>query len=152
MTRGETMRKRPFDEDFFDIFDAFTRRFFRGFRDFEDFFEDESGMSSRNIVYDITEDENNVYVSIELPGVEKEDIDLRVDPDAIELKVESKKESSEEKEGFRSSRRSFFKIYRRFTLPVEVDPDKAKATYKNGVLEIVAPKVSERGKKKINIE
>lgn len=142
------MRRRDYD-DIFDVFDAMMRKMMR---DFEEIYDSGEVKNERSLIYDITEDENNVYLSIELPGVDKENIDLRVDPTEVELKIENKKEETTNKEGFSSVRRSYYNIYRRIPLPCEVDPNKAKASYKNGVLEIVAPKVNEKGKRKLKID
>ncbi len=147
-------RRNPFD----DFFDAFFKEMRDMFRDFEginydkfDRWSDLKDYKQPNV--DVWEDDDNVYVSIELPGVDKKDIDLRVDETEIELKVDTTQESKEEKEGFKGFRKVAYQFYRRIPLPTEIKPDQAKATYKNGVLEIVAPKARPgKGKKRINIE
>ena len=93
----------------------------------------------REPLTDIIEGDDDVAVTVELPGVEKEDIDLNVTKDTLEIKVDT-------------PRRKYHKIV---DLPCDVVPKTTKATYKNGVLDIV---IKRKEKKKpgegyrVNIE
>lgn len=97
---------------------------------------------------DIVETKDSVIVTAELPGVEKKDIKINATEDTIEISAETKVEKKIEEKGYYRRERSFGRYYRSYTLPAKVKPDKAKATYKNGVLEVVLPKaeVKEKGK------
>lgn len=100
---------------------------------------------------DIYEDENSVTVKAELPGTRKEDLKVDVTEDAISISGEKKKEEKvqekvQEKDYYRLER-SYGSFKRSFALPAEVDSSKAKAKFKDGVLEVTVPK-SERAKKK----
>jgi len=86
---------------------------------------------------DIQERENEVYVTLEMPGVNKEDISLDVQDNTLIIKVD----------------REGRKYYKEIELEDKIDPDKIKATYSNGVLDIVIKKIEQKKKsgKKIPI-
>jgi len=73
---------------------------------------------------DIIEGENDVAITVEIPGVEKEDINLVATEDTLEIKVDSPKR----------------KYHKRVDLPCNVKTKSTKATYKNGILDIVLDK------------
>jgi HSP20 family protein len=95
---------------------------------------------------DIIETKDSVVVTAELPGVAKEDIKINATEEGIEISAETKAEKEVEKKGYYRRERSLGKYYRSYSLPAKVKPEKAKATYKNGVLEIVLPKAEEKEK------
>jgi HSP20 family protein len=97
---------------------------------------------------DIQETDKEVVLTAEIPGVKKGDIKINATEDAIEISAESKSEVEEEKEGYVRKERSFGRFYRRYSLPSTVDPDKTKASYKNGVLEVRMPKTEPKKKGK----
>ncbi len=103
-------------------------------------------VSYREPVADIWENENEVIATVELPGVDKKDIDVNVTDDNIEIKVEKKSENKQEdkKKGYYHVERSYSGFYRCMPLPKGVKADKAKASYNQGVLEIKIPKDQER--------
>ena len=88
---------------------------------------------------DIIEGENDVAITVEIPGVEKEDIDLVATEDTLEIKVDSPKR----------------KYHKRIDLPCNVKTKSTKATYKNGILDIVLDKKEKKkdhGGFKVSIE
>jgi HSP20 family protein len=87
-----------------------------------------------------------------MPGVDLEDIDLRVEGDMLTISGERK--AGELPEGARQIRRerSFGKFSRTFQLPHAVDPDKVEARFKNGVLIVIMPRAEEDKPKKILIQ
>ncbi|MGQ4832551.1 MAG: Hsp20/alpha crystallin family protein [Candidatus Asgardarchaeia archaeon] len=102
---------------------------------------------------DIYEDEENVYITMEIPGVRKEDIKVRLlDNRTLEVKAESKVEQEYKDKNFIRRERGFAKFYRRITLPAEVDTKNIKATYNNGILEVKLPKIKKEEKKGIEIK
>ncbi len=104
-------------------------------------------------ISDIRETENSVVAAFELPGADKKDIELNITDDFIEVKVEKKAETEVKKKGFYSYETRAHQFYRKLPLPAEVIADKAKATYKNGMLRIEIPKKKQALKKKrIEIE
>lgn len=101
---------------------------------------------------DIIEKDREIKVVVEMPGVEKQDIKINATENSLEVSAEVKKEEKEEKEGYVRRERRFSKFYRAFTLPAEVDPSKAKATFKNGILEVTLPKKKVEKKTEIRVE
>jgi len=89
---------------------------------------------------------SEIIVTAELPGVNKADIRINATDAEVEITVES---ANSEGENRRCSRTRYDNFYVKETMPAEIDPKKIKATYKNGVLEIKAPK-KESDKKKEN--
>ena len=89
---------------------------------------------------DITEDKDRYEITVEIPGVKKEDVKVNIHDNVLTIEGE-KKGSTEKKEGnnYRSER-YFGKFSRSFTLNSEIDADKVKADFDNGVLKIALPK------------
>jgi HSP20 family protein len=103
---------------------------------------------------DIFEKGDDVIVKSDMPGMTKEDIEVNLTDDSITLSGERKKEEKVEEKNFYRLERSYGSFRRTFALPSEVRSDKAKASFKDGVLEVRIPK-SESAKqkeKKIRIE
>ena len=100
---------------------------------------------------DIFEDRDDIVVKAELPGMKKENIDVSLTGNTITLSGEKKKEEKIEKKNYYSFERSYGSFTRSFRLPTEVQTDKAKASFKNGVLEIRIPKTEEAKKKEKKI-
>ena len=103
---------------------------------------------------DIFEEGNSIVVKSDLPGMSKEDIEVNLTDDTITLSGEKKEEEKVEKKNFYYHERAYGSFSRTFTLPAEVQSDKAKASFKNGVLEVRIPKSEEarRKEKKIKID
>jgi len=112
----------------------------------------ESGMVSPDI--DIFEDGSDVVVKAEMPGMKKEDIEVNLTNEMVTVSGEKKKEEKVEKKDYYRVERSHGSFRRSFRLPKEVQSDKAKAKFKDGVLEIRVPKTAEaiRKEKKVTIE
>jgi HSP20 family protein len=101
---------------------------------------------------DLQETDDEVIVTAEMPGVDKGDINLKVGDDRLEITAEKKHESEEKKRDVYLAERSYSKFYKALSLPTKVLVDKAKATYKNGVLEIRLPKAKPEKKRRIKVE
>lgn len=96
---------------------------------------------------DLYEDKDNIFVKAEVPGMKKEDIDVSLHENALTISGERKYEQKhEEAENYRSER-FFGRFTRSVTLPVPVEGEKVKASYKDGILTITLPK-SEKAKAK----
>jgi len=89
---------------------------------------------------DIRETDNNLIITVDLPGVEKKDIQLKVTENTIEIKAERSHKEEQKKKGYYKLERSYGGFYRALTLPCKIKPEKAKAELKNGVLKITLPK------------
>jgi HSP20 family protein len=96
---------------------------------------------------DIFEEGDDVVVKAELPGIRKEDIDVNMTDNTVSISGEKKKEEKVEQKNYYREERSYGSFTRSFRLPVEVHTDKAKASFKEGVLEIRIPKTEEAKKK-----
>jgi len=93
-----------------------------------------------------------IIARVELPGVDKKDLDLTITKDSLTIKGESKKGEEVKEEDYYLSELTYGSFSRTIGLPVEVDNEKAKASFKDGILEIVMPKREEAKAKEIKIE
>ena len=110
----------------------------------------EGGVVVPNI--DMYDRKTEIVVKAELPGVERDKIDLTITRDAITIKGEIRREEEIKEEDYYSREISYGNFTRSVTLPAEVESEKAKATFKNGILEIVLPKKEEAKPKEIKVE
>src|SRR6266704_2284414 len=92
---------------------------------------------------DLYEDKDNLIVKAELPGMKRDEIDISVHDGTLTISGERKyEEQKEDAETYRSER-FFGKFHRTLTLPKPVESDKAKASYKDGILTVTLPKTEE---------
>jgi HSP20 family protein len=103
---------------------------------------------------DIYEDNDDVVLKAELPGMKKEDIDITLSGDVITISGERKQETEVKKKGYYRRENSYGSFNRSFALPAEVQADKVKTKFTDGILEIRMPKSEEAKKKekKIKVE
>ncbi|MDI6866358.1 Hsp20/alpha crystallin family protein [Methanoculleus sp.] len=101
----------------------------------------------RDLRVDVRDHENEVIVVADLPGVEKENVSVRlIDPRHMEITSQRTDETEEESQDFFVRERVYGQISRTVPLPTEVTEDGARASFKNGVLEVRLKKVAkERG-------
>jgi len=99
----------------------------------------------------VRETEKQFLFSFEVPGVKKEDITLEIIDDTLTVRGERHQEDEQKKEGALRIERRYGKFTRSFTLPVNVNASEAKASYKDGVLEIALPKAEAPKAKQIEI-
>ncbi len=92
-----------------------------------------------------------MVLKAELPGVDPKDVEARVEEGTLYLKGERKFENEVKEENYHRIERSYGSFVRTFPLPSSVDPHKAKAEYKNGVLTLTLPKREEAKPKTIQI-
>ena len=115
------------------------------------FLDVEAGL---NVHVDFYRHDGKLFVEAELPGVRPEDVELNVCADKLTLSAEKsaeKKEGGEDKSYFRSER-SYGKVERMISFPVEVDPESAKASFRNGVLTVeMTEKSQEKGYRKVAV-
>lgn len=124
--------------------------------DFDNFFRNNTKdlLPARNPVTDMYETESNIVITAELPGVKKENIDINVHEDNIEINVEdsAKTKTKDENQGTYYIERSSKSFYRRYSLPNYADTKKANATFKNGLLKIEIKKDEPREDKGNSLE
>ena len=104
-----------------------------------------------NPVVDIYENEENIVITAELPGVDKKDMTVDVKGRVLTLKGERSTDNEVKEDNYYRQERCYGKFERCFTLPVEIDPEKIKADYKDGVLKIDIPKAEESKPKQVMI-
>lgn len=100
---------------------------------------------------DASQDKDNVYVKVELPGLKKEEIEISLHEGTLSISGERKVENeSGEGETFRSER-TFGRFQRSLTLPTAVDSANVKAQYKDGILTVTLPKAEEAKPRQIEV-
>jgi len=104
-------------------------------------------------VVDVRENDKNIVVHAELPGVKKEDITIDVSEGTLTLSGEKREEKKEDNERYHRVERSYGKFTRQFNLPEGVNTSQICACFNNGVLELTIPKPEKReAKKRIDIK
>ncbi len=91
---------------------------------------------------DMHEDEKNLYITAELPGIEKKEVKISLHNDVLTISGERKREEKKESENFYHLEMCYGSFNRSVNLPVDVDNDKIDATFKNGILKIQLPKIN----------
>jgi HSP20 family protein len=100
---------------------------------------------------DTYEDEHNIVLKLEVPGIDEKDIDVRIDNNTLTVHGERKMEKEEKEENFRRVERQYGSFTRSFTLPSSVDPGQVSADYNQGVLKIKLAKKAEAKPKQIKV-
>jgi HSP20 family protein len=100
---------------------------------------------------DVYEDEHNVTLKIEVPGIEEKDIDVRIENNTLTVHGERKFENEEKEENYRRVERQYGSFTRTFTLPQTVDQESVQADYDKGVLKIKLAKKQEAKPKQIKV-
>ena len=100
---------------------------------------------------DVYEDEHNVTLKVEVPGIDEKDIDVRIENNTLTVHGERKFEKEEKEENYRRVERQYGSFTRLFTLPNTVDTDSIQANYDKGVLKIQLAKKAEAKPKQIKI-
>jgi HSP20 family protein len=100
---------------------------------------------------DVYEDDHQVTLKIEVPGIDEKDIDVRLENNTLTVQGERKLEKEEKEENYRRVERQYGSFTRSFTLPQTVDSEKVSAQYDKGVLKIKLAKKAEAKPKQIKI-
>jgi HSP20 family protein len=101
---------------------------------------------------DIVEQEQEFRVTLELPGVKKEDVKITVADDVLTVKGEKKEEEATQGKQYQRSERRYGSFQRSFVLPALVKSDRIEASYDSGVLSITLPKMEEAKPKEIEVK
>ena len=104
-----------------------------------------------NPVVDVYDNDDNIVLKAEIPGIDKKDIEIDVKGRVLTLKGERSSDNEVKEDNYYRRERCFGKFERAFNLPVNVELDKIKANYKDGVLEIEIPKPEEKKPKQITV-
>jgi HSP20 family protein len=92
---------------------------------------------------DVSETDSEIKIEAELPGVEEKDVEVVLSNGRLTIKGEKKQEKEEKKKDFHLVERSYGSFARSIGLPFEADPEKVKASFAKGVLNITVPKPAE---------
>lgn len=101
---------------------------------------------------DIVDRDEDILVKAELPGVDKKDLDVSVTENTVTIKGTTSHEEKEEKGDYYRSEISRGAYSRTLTLPSDVEGDKAKASFKDGVLELTLPKMKKAKRRSVKVE
>src|SRR5712671_504166 len=100
---------------------------------------------------DVYEDEHDITLKIEVPGIDEKDIDVRIEGNTLTVHGERKFEKEEKEENYRRVERQYGSFTRTFTLPNTVDHDSVQADYEKGVLKVKLSKKAEAKPKQIKV-
>src|ERR1700684_502170 len=100
---------------------------------------------------DVYEDEHNLTLKIEVPGIDEKDIDVRIENNTLTVHGERKYEEQEKEENYRRIERRYGSFTRSFTLPSTIDTNSVSANYDKGVLKIHLAKKAESKPKQIKV-
>ena len=100
---------------------------------------------------DVYEDEHKITLKLEIPGVNQEDVDVRLGNNTLTIRGERKFEKEEKEENFHRIERRYGSFARSFALPNTVDTENVNASYDNGVLKIELLKRAEAKPKQIKV-
>ena len=101
---------------------------------------------------DIVDRDNELVVKAELPGVDKKDLDISMTDNTVTIKGSTSHEEKEEKGDYYRSEMSRGSYSRTLALPSDVEADKAKAKFKDGVLELTLPKLKKAKRRSVKVE
>ena len=110
-----------------------------------------TGMGMWNPAVDLYEKDDHFVIKAELPGVDKKDISIDLKDRVLTLSGERSYENEVKEDSHYRRERSCGKFQRAFTLPADVDSDKIKAEFKDGLLQIEVPKPEEQKPKQVTI-
>lgn len=134
----------PAMQHFFDSFfnDPFFRDPFARFGDLDRWFGDYSPSRFQPSI-DVTDEEDAICVTAELPGISKDDIQLHIEGEALIIRGEKKHEEEKKEQGVYRAERYYGYFERVVPLPSELDHAKAEALFDKGVLRVRLPKLPE---------
>jgi HSP20 family protein len=98
------------------------------------------------------EEKGNLVIKTEMPGINKEDVDISLEGDILTLKAEKKEEEVTEEADYYAHEVRYGNYSRSMRLPFRVNNEKIEATLENGVLEVKLPKAEEAKPKKIEVK
>ena len=114
--------------------------------------ESRLGSETFSPLTDVAEEGDKLLVTTDLPGIDKENVELSLKDNVLVVSAQKGKEEESEKEGYLRKERSFMRYYREIPLPDSVTEEGATAQLKNGVLTVTLPKTKLVTQRKIQIE
>jgi len=152
--RGDISVRREHDDtisSFYRDMNNLMDHFFHGF-DLEPFGAGEMVTSEFMPRVDVKEDDREIKVTAELPGMDEKDIDVTLSRDTLTIKGEKQEETEDKGRDYCHTERRYGSFHRIIPLSAEVDESKAEADFKKGILKIRLPKTAEAQKSQKKIE
>ena len=109
-------------------------------------------MELRAPAVDLFEEKDDIVVKAELPGMDKDNIEVNLTDNMLTIKGEKKKENEVKEEKYYRCERSYGSFVRNIEIPKAVHVDKVKASFKNGILEVRVPKTEEAKRKEVKLK
>ena len=125
---------------FDDLMDNFRRNFIDSLAFPFDWISLEPIVPVREAAVDLVDEGNKFVVHAEMPGVAKDNIDVALTKDGIEISAETDVETEDTEKNFVVRERVYSHIYKQLSFPEEVIPEQAESTFRNGLLEVSIPK------------
>lgn len=151
--RSETPLRRAEEGPFFALHREMNRMFDDFFRDFDlSPLDNGRGMSVFTPAVDVREDDKEVIVKAELPGMEEKDVEVSLDANGLTIKGEKKEEKEESGKGYVRREARYGSFRRTIPLPEGLNLDKVEAAFKKGVLTVTLPRLEEAKAKKIAVK
>lgn len=153
----ENRKVATFDRQIEDLFEDFFNRRWPRFSELSNVrwprLEFPGGKSAETKMpsMDVVDREKEVLVRVELPGINKEDIDVSVSGNSVTVQGTTRNESESDKDQYHHKEIVSSYVSRTLPLPCEVDGDSAVAKMDNGMLEVTIPKVESAKRKKVEI-
>jgi HSP20 family protein len=110
------------------------------------------GMELTAPAVDFYEEKDDIVVKAELPGIDKNNIEVNLTDHMLTIKGEKKKEDEFKEENYYRSERYYGSFVRTLELPKDVHTDKVKASFKDGILEVRLPKTEEAKAKEVKVK
>lgn len=132
-----------------------SKGFFNDFEDlFENFYKNDFPVTGnfKSPATDIIENEKHFLISVDLPGLKQEEINIEFDNQVLSISGERKFEKKNEDNKVKTFEKSYGSFKRSFGVPSTVDDSKIEAKFENGVLDLILPKKTESLAKKIEIK
>jgi HSP20 family protein len=146
---GPVRRFDEFEQDMERLYESFlSRNWLRPFRDLPSLRHFEGRMPR----VDVLERDGEIAVRAELPGVEKKDLTVTLSDRSVTIQASTRTETKEEKGEYYRREISTGQVSRTVTLPADVDGTKAKAEFKDGLLEILIPKTKKSSRVKVDVK
>lgn len=136
-----------------DIFSEFRRSFddlMKPFFPLTTEIEQWTKLPTRYAQVDLVDNGESYTVTAELPGFNKEQVDVQINKDGVAIKAEYKEEKEEEQKNYLYRERAYSTMQRFIAFPEEVTPEKAEGTMKDGILELKIPKKEPKPEEKLH--
>jgi len=138
-------------DPFSDLRTTMDRLFDEGFSRPWRLLPNEPSAEGGGFAVEVSETEGEVDVKAALPGIKPEEVDITVNKNVLTIKAEHKYETEDKKRDYYRREIRYGAFQRSLGLPVEVDADKAQATFENGMLHLRLPKVESLRPKQIKV-